>query len=404
MEESAVRDTTISEPSTAAVHVETESGSGVALMLAFAWMNDPAALSFERAFAFAMNREGLGGHVTIVRPGSPFEAASACDSLTASDGPLLLVFVGDEGSAAAVTLRSAESGMPLLKVTADQRAYTSFGPRIFEFLPSGRMQAAAMGRFAARELELKHLMVLAPNDAKGRAHAEGFREAVDRLGPDVEILRFYPAQATSVRNEVADIFAGQSRTERGGLPLQSALSPNERTAMFGNPSSGEVLFGAADSEDTADSIEPEGFFFVLSPERVEMFSSQLPRLPAGTTLLGNSSWLNPDALARWTSLTNGMYIVAPLLPQGKDTVTILGDFEIAQGRAAEAWELLGLDAGTFTARLMKRQPQTRGEIARLIPALTPFVGSAVEVDFSKGNENRAARILQYEYGELREIR
>lgn len=383
-----------------------EAGAGLVLMLGFLWPDDPAAVGFERAFRFALNHSGYHGSFTVVRPGSPFETAAACDSLGKADGPLLIVFAGDEGLAAAAAFRTVACQLPLLKITADQRSYAEVGPRIFEFLPSGHKQADEMGWFAAKDLGLATAMILAPDDAKGRAHAEGFRDSMTRENGTIEAKQFYPTFATNVRDEITGLFGNEERKARGAPPLQGVLTEEERTTMFGNPLGGEVLFGRGDSDSLSqfDSAESEGLFFVVVPERVEAYASQLPRLPEGTVLLGNSSWLNEDALARYPSLTEGMYLVAPLLPQGDDTAGLLLSYQESAGSPADEWEFLGLDAGEFTGLVMSRHPRTRKDVVHVLSSMPPFSGAAVEVDFSEGNENRAARIFQYEYGEFHEVR
>jgi len=383
-----------------------EAGSGLVLMLGFAWPDDPAAVGFERAFRFALNRSDYRSGLTVVRPGSPLETASLCDSLAKTGGPLLIVFAGDEGSAAAAVFRTAEHRLPLLKITADQRSYTSLSPRVFEFLPSGQTQAEMMGQFAAVNLGLSVGMILAPEDAKGRAHEEGFRKGITRTGGVIEAKEFYPTLATNVRSEISGLFGNEKRKARGASLLPGALTEEERTAMFGDPQGGEMLLGGDDTDSMVvfDSDEAEGFYFVLAPERMEMYASQLTRLPEGTVLLGNSSWLNEPALARYPSLTNGMYLAAPLLPQGNESTGGLSDYRQMTSAAADAWELLGLDAGEFTGLVLSRNPRTRREVVQALSSIPRYEGAAVTVDFSEGRENRAARILRYEYGELREIR
>ncbi|MDD5089170.1 MAG: ABC transporter substrate-binding protein [bacterium] len=383
-----------------------ETGAGLVLMLGFSWMDDSAAVGFERAFRFALNRSQYVGRFDVVRPGSPFETLSLCDSLAMTGGPLLAIFAGDEGSAAAAAMRAAEQGIPLLKITADQRSYTEIGDRVFEFLPSGQKQAEVLGRFAALDLGLAVGMILTPQDAKGRAHAAGFAKGTTQAGGRIEAERFYPAFAANVRNEIAELLGNEQRKARGALPLTGALTEEEREQMFGDPLGGEMLLGGRDADSLmpSGSVGSEGLYFVVAPERVETFASQLTRLPEGTILLGNSSWLNENALARYPSLTEGMYLTAPLLQHGDETAPLLAIYQESNGSLADAWELLGLDAGDFVSQVMNRSPRSRQDVVHQLSSMPPFAGAAVTVDFSEGKENRAARILQFEAGEFRVVR
>jgi hypothetical protein len=311
----------------------------------------------------------------------------------------LVAFAGDEGPAAAVALLSAKHRVPVLKLTSDARSYTVMSPYVFEFLTGGERQAEVLGRFAAKTLRLEQLMILSPADTRGRVLASSFRSGVEQAGGRVEDARVYEPESQNVRPELAAIFSSESRMSSGRPPLTAALTPEERTEAFGDSQRGEVLFsGEIDSTSPPPRLG-EGVFFVVSPEKAESYTGQLTLLPPGTMLLGNSSWVSAGVLSGEHAGVEGMHIVVPLLPQVVEKDALLSGYEAETGGEANEWELLGLDAGSFVGKLAA-SPRAKQDWAKVIPQMPRFSGRAVEVDFGGAHENRVAKILRFENGEL----
>jgi hypothetical protein len=121
-------------------------------------------------------------------------------------------------------------------------------------------------------------------------------------------------------------------------------------------------------------------------------------------LYGNSSWIDLDALSKQSTVTEGMFIAAPLLPEATQQDTLLQLYQRAVGDTASAWELLGLDAAEFVGKIMARKPRDRASLREDILRSAPYSGRAVTVDFKGTHENKSARVLKYENGELEPVR
>jgi ABC-type branched-subunit amino acid transport system substrate-binding protein len=381
--------------------------SDIILLMAFDWADDPAALELERGFFFALRRVVDSSNVAIIKVESPIECAQACDSLMVPSGPHLIVFAGDDGAAAVVALKSAASHTPILKLTSDAQSVSKLSSSVFEFLPSAAAQGDILGKFAVRNLNVTAAMLLSERDLRGHAAVAGFRHGFAAAGGSIEAARDYAPDASSVRGELTDLFSSQSRLSHGGKPLNEALSSSERTEAFGDSMRGEVLFDQSKADsDTVDSVavNREGLFFALSTEKLELFSSQLPTVPEGTILLGNSGWINLETLKRHQNALDGMYMVAPLLSQGTDSNSVLSAYMQETKADAGAWELLGLDVGAFVGHLMASAPRNRADVAKALLNAPHFTGAAVIVDFDGSQENKSARILRFEDGVLRVLR
>jgi len=408
---------TSSEQTAQAAASESEAGSAappktqsapaaagkVILLISFSWSNDPAE-DIQKSFTYASRQAFPPFTMDVVRRGSALETAVACDSLMQQNDVRLVIYAGDEGAAAGVALLSAKHRVPVLKLTSDARSFAELSPYLCEFLPSAKRQAEVLGDYAVRDLRLAQMMNLYPLDARGAALAEGFRQGVEKAGGAVEVAKTYPPEAPNIRVELAAVFSDENRLKQGKTPLKAALTPQERAEAFGDAKGGEVLFSDEEGDSLSEiPLQGEGFFLALSPDKVEPYSTQLSLLPKGVVLLGNSSWINRDVLARQQMITEGMYISSPLLPQPAERDDLLSGYEGEKGSQANEWELLGLDAGDFVGRLMA-VPKGRQELIKAIPQVPQFSGRAIIVDFGGGRENRMVRLLHLTNGELAPVR
>lgn len=400
-----MRDEPIPSPAAGPAAIPAHGYGEVVLLLSFTWPGDADA-DLLRSFRFAAARANPQLTFDVIQTGSAFEAAAACEGLMQRSDMVLLVFAGDEAAAAPVALMSAQYRVPALKISGGSRPSSRFSPYFFEFLPSGEMQAAALGEFAVRYWGIDNAMALFPDDAFGRAQAEGFRAGLNAAGGNLEAAISYSPELPSIRKDLERALTNELRLARGGAPLFTALSAEERAMAFGDSTGGEVLYleSAADSLRAAPPDPAEVLFISVHPDRLDAYAGQVT-LPSGaTTLLGNSSWINEDVLARYNSATERMFIVAPILPEGLGRSPLL-DAYIADGNGAPSdWELLGLDAGDYVGRIMSGDAVQRGTMVDIIAQSPVYTGGSVTVDFAGGRENRAAHILQYVNYELQVVR
>jgi hypothetical protein len=369
--------------------------------MAFPDPEDPAPISLERGFRYASNYGTAPFPVTIVRVSSSFEAARAAKDLMSQDSLLMLLFAGDEGSAMVVTLLSSEYSVPVLKLTSNLRSFTEFSPSLFEFLPSGRTQSESLGEYATRDLDLPYSLILAAENEEGDEMSRSFSNGVTSSGGTVDGLILYPPSTSTVRRELSDLFSSEPRVARGEVPPSSVLTKKEREQLFGGEGAGEVLTQTVQAPPGAPT---ESFYFSLTADNIANFSSQLSIVPTGTILFGNSSWLDTPALEKQSRVTNGMFIVAPLLPEVPDSSDYVMRYEDAIGAIPDPWEILGIDAGEFVGTRIVSVYSSRSAIKKGLPDDAEYRGLGVVADFRGGHENSYARILQYRGGNILVIR
>lgn len=394
---------TIAEAIVQNAALSPESENCVVLLLSFAWMDGPAE-DILRSFVYSARQQLPPYSADVVISGSPLDAVLACDSLMQRQNVRLVVFAGDEGTAISVALLSAEHKVPVLKLTSDSRALTSLSPYLFELLPSGVKQAEELGIFAVRDLHLADLMVLNPQDVRGTLLEAGFRKGASRAGGNVLESKKYHSETNNIRPDLAAIFSADGRIASGRKPLQAALTPEERATAFGDSQSGEVLFTGRDDDSTITvELSGEGLLAVVSPDKVDAYAGQMNLIPKGTTLLGNSSWINLRNSVSASITVDGIYITVPILPEILEKDAAVLGYEAETGMSVNEWELLGLDAGEFVGKVLAN-PRGRQDIAKAIPQMPVFNGRAVDVDFGGSHENRRVKVLQFKNGEFVSVR
>ena len=336
---------------------------------------------------------------------------SACDSLMAEDGPArLLVFAGDEGAAAAVALMSAEYHMPVLKLTSDTRSFARFSDSLYEFLPSMELQSQRLAEYAAKDLKLPTAVTLTPEDARGRALGDGFRQRPRKpQRPNLLAQRFYhprsvryPARRGGCCFPIRAARARRHRAERGA----AARTSGRRCSAIRSRARCCLPRAARDSATAAAPAAGQGSF--LLRDRARKGRS----LRAATSVAARG-----HAAVRQQQLDGFRGALAPAVGDRRHvhqraaaaahrrSRRVLGCLSSRQhNRDATDWERLGLDAGPVCQPGHGGPDRARGSDVRGGSAETPFTGRAVIVEYAGGRENRAVRVVRFENRELRLVR
>jgi hypothetical protein len=373
----------------------------VALILSFGGPGDPDAEDLERAFHYAAEHAASPFSVSIVHAASTFDAANAAARAMQSDATRLVICAGDEGAAVAVALLSKQYQTPVLKITSEPHSFTNLSAWLYEFLPSLEAQGEVLGDYVVRSRQCRFACTLTSDDDRGNALAVGFRSGVERAKAVVNGEEHYKPGSPRIMPELTGIYRAQAEGAADGA---SALSAGEREELFGDSTGGEVLATTSASDEAGGPEMQDALFFALTSDRIDAYAAQLKKLSRHTLLCGNSGWIHPSALARNRRVTADMVIVAPMLPEPRDTTQLLTDYADATDMPAGEWELLGLDAGEYVSRLLAARPSSRQDVLRVLNELDEFDGAAVQVDFRYGHENRGARLLRFNGGQLEVLR
>jgi ABC-type branched-subunit amino acid transport system substrate-binding protein len=372
--------------------------SAVVVLLAFPEGEAPEARALRQSMEFALRHSSPRVSVVFKEVASTYECAQTARQILADEKTQLLVFAGDEGSASSLALLSDRYQIPVLMLTGYAHSFTDLSDYVFEFLPSRFTQSLALAQFAAKDLQIRSFLELVASDDEGRALEEGFRRGVERAGGAVKAVEWYSPRAPSVRAPLRSLFATSKGDSKDEAQLSAALTDSELTALWGGSEGEVLLLNREDSLQVLTQGAKEALFFAIPSGRVADMASQMGSLPPQTILLGNSAWIDEQALEQFTEISKGLIVAAPLIPEIDEPGFLQQLYEDSVERRAGLWELLGMDAATFIATVMTRQPASRQAMKDALRGISPFEGTSVRLDFQEGRENRAVRILRYEEG------
>ena len=203
----------------------------------------------------------------------------------------------------------------------------------------------------------------------------------------------------SIRAPLRDLFTPPRGENEPEKLLSTALTDSEMAALWGT-NEGEVLL--LKEEDSLTTITrtptPTGkraLFFCIPSGRATEMISQMGTLPRRTTFLGNSAWIDAEALQEYPEVSDGLIIAAPLLPEAKFRGLMQQVYEDSIGQKASLWELLGIDAAKFVGEIVSKKPESRSAFKETLEQTESFFGTSVQLDFMGGRENQAVRILEY---------
>ena len=375
------------------------SSGAVVVLLAFPDRDAPEARALRRAMEFAAARGHLRFPVVFHEVVSSHECAQTAIRLFENETVGLVVFAGDEGSATTLAVLSKQYQTPVLFLTGYTSSLCDLSDYLFEFMPSRKTQGFALGKYAGEELEIRSVLELVVDDEEGRALEAGFREGAEETGAAVVGREWFLPTAHSIRAPLRDLFTPpRGENEPEGL-LSTALTDSEMAALWGT-SKGEVLL--LKEEDSLMTITrtsaPKGkraLFFCIPSGRASNMISQMGTLPRRTTFLGNSAWIDIEALKEYPEISDGLIIAAPLLPEVKFRGLMQQVYEDSIGQKASLWELLGIDAAKFVGEIVSTKPESRNAFKEALEQTEPFFGTSVQLDFMGGRENQAVRILKY---------
>lgn len=372
--------------------------SAVVVLLAFPEGEAPEAHALRQSMEFALRHSSPRVSVVFKEVGSTYECAQTARQILADEKTQLLVFAGDEGSASTLALLSDRYQIPVLMLTGYAHSFTDLSDYVFEFLPSRFTQSLALAQFAAKDLQIRSFLELVASDDEGRALEEGFRRGVERAGGTVKAVEWYSPRAPSVRAPLRSLFATSKGDSKDDAQLSAALTDSELTALWGGSEGEVLLLNREDSLQVLTERAKNALFFAIPTGRVADMASQMGSLPSQTILLGNSAWIDDQAMEQFPEVSKGLIVAAPLIPEIDEPGLLQQLYEDSVARKAGLWELLGMDAATFIATVMTRQPASRQAMKDALRDISPFEGSSVRLDFQKGRENQTVRILRYEEG------
>jgi hypothetical protein len=369
----------------------------IVVLLAFPEEEVPEARALKQSIEFAVEHGSVRFPVVFREVTSSLECAQAAEQVLSGETVRLLLFAGDEGSATTLALLSGKYQVPVLMLTGYPHSLTNLSDYVFEFLPSRFTQSQALAQFAVKDLKIHSFLELADSNEEGRALEQGFRQSATAAGGIIEASEWYPASTPSIRASLRNLFSALPGGAQGDSELSAAVSDSELNTLWG-AGNGEVLLLGKEDSLKPQKAAHEALFLAIPSGRAADMASQIATLLGDRVLLGNSAWIDPQALQEFPEIDGSLIVAAPLLPDVEAVDGLQQLYEDSCQRKCSLWELLGLDAGVFVGNVMAGQPDSPGQVYQVLRSSPVFTGISVQLDFHEGRENRIVRILRYDDG------
>lgn len=307
---------------------------------------------------------GLGERAAelIVRDtrGAPQTAREVLEGLIKDQD--VIAVIGPLRSEVAESVASAAevAGLPMLLLSQRDAKPGRF---VFQIALTPTIQAAALSRFAVKELELSRFGILHPGDVYGSVLAEAFKREVARNNARVVGMQSYPAGA---REFAVERLSVKQWHEKDGL---------------------------------------EAVFLPDSAETAGLLGGELRRATPQLALLGGSAWNDRKALSDVSlGLEGGIFVDGFFEASNRPaTRTFVEAFENAYGSTPGILEAQAYDAGRIARRVLSLGGRNRNDFATHLATLGDYDGASGHMRFTSGGVTRQVFVLQLTRGVIREI-
>ncbi|MEH7342560.1 ABC transporter substrate-binding protein [Bacillus sp. JJ1532] len=220
--------------------------------------------------------------------GIPTEGVNAAQKLITQDK--VSAILGNFNSSVTMAVRSVTEREKVVQLTPGSTADEITEPNheyMFRNLNPNSAQGPAMAKYAASELNLKNIAILAENTDYGRSGADAFKETIEGKGDKISSVEFYNqgdkdfyAQLTKIKNANPDgIYISGLLTE-GAQILKQARDLGIDTQWLGlggftNDNFPTLAEGAAEGMIHVSYFEPGAYdYFPDSKDFVENYNKK----------------------------------------------------------------------------------------------------------------------------------
>ncbi len=328
--------------------------------------------------------------------------------------------------------------IPLLSPTANETGITKSGPYMFQLNPDLSMHGKAIARYAIREMGLKRLAVLAPNDPMVNELVDQFVNEARRLGADVVAVELYPPDSTTLRDQFMELrraaaagdakisFAGKMQKSKVESILHAGADPKLVDSLLAVD--GEIgvikLLGTrgrriadslhlrlsvplVQSDDIENPITAiDGIFIPLADaEQIGIVASQMAYFNIKTQMLGSAAWYDLTQLESQKRYVDGVVFCSESFVDGDDSAysVFKSSFTNRVGEPPSKYALFGFDAMNLLLSVIQDGARKREDIARSLGTVDGFHGLHTTVSFDNRRVNAVMNVLRYHRNEIKKI-
>jgi ABC-type branched-subunit amino acid transport system substrate-binding protein len=363
-----------------------------------------------------------GGLRVLVRDtgGTPDGAAAAVRALAAQPevraviGPMLTEEVQAAADAA------AEAGLPLLTLTRHE-SVADAGAGVFRLSLTRAMEAEILADHAVRELGLRRVAILYPQDDYGREFEELLWQAVEARGARVVGVAGYTPGAGDFTAPIRQLVGWTllDDTQRARLAQRdaeraaAAAAGIADTETAGSPANDRAAVPAAGrgfewSDPDADALPPvvdfDALFVPDAPDLLAGLAQQLASEGVeGVVLFGPSAWYHADMLRRGGTRMEGTFFTSSFDPSHPAPMVqeFVSRYESSFGEDASVFAAQGFDAANLVTLQLARGAHDRVAVRDSLLSMGLYPGVSGPMAFeSDGNARKRPFLVGIRSGQL----
>ncbi len=351
--------------------------------------------------------------------GTPDGAAAAVRALATQPdvraviGPMLTEEVQAAADAA------AEAGVPLLALTRHE-SVAKAGSGVFRLALTRAMEAEVLADHAVRDLGLRRIAILYPQDDYGREFEELLWQAIEARGARIVGVAGYPPGARDFSKPIRQLVGwtllddvqrarlAQREADRvaaaaAGESAAAAARPDEDRAAV--PLSGRG-FTASDPEDDAlpPIVDFDGLFVPDAPDMVGILAQQLASEGVeGVVLFGPSAWYHAELLRRGGTRMEGTFFTSSFDPSHPAPLVqeFVRRYRSGFGEDPSAFAAQGFDAANLVALQLLGGAVDRAAVRDALLATERYPGVSGPTSFGgDGNARKRPFLVGVRSGQL----
>jgi branched-chain amino acid transport system substrate-binding protein len=310
------------------------------------------------------------------------KAALGCREFIYEDSVVCVIGPLRSESVASAAVVANNSQVPLITPTASKEGLASLGDFVFQLSPSPERKGRNLGEFVVRHQKLKEFIILLPEGEGTESEALAFKEMVEQLGGNLQVIQYYPTGTTDFSPYLQEI----------------------KNVLLGFPPS------QAQEEDDGSFFDEipvwvDGFFISADQSGIYDILSHIANLNIYATIIGTEECGDKQVLEFAKNIDREVIFSSTSFPREDNPLwqDVSEVYSNKYEREADQVSMLGYDAMSLLLSILEKV--TSPENIRDALLLTEdFKGAAGEVDFDAEGENSKTPIYKQEKGVIKRVR
>ena len=281
--------------------------------------------------------------------------------------------------------------VPLITPTSNQEGIADLGDFIFQFSPSTRKIGEAVARFAVKELNIRDVVVISPDDSYGQDATLGFQTEAEESEAEILIQEVYTPGSTDFGPQLKKIreLLWEKKMEReGGFDSTKYLDKS------GEPIPLDEI-----------PVEVDGFFLPVYPEEIALISPQIAFFKIQTRLLGTEGWGQKEILNLSRQFTDGVVFASDFYQQENSSFgrKFKEDFELSFKKTPDKVAFLSYFSMRFLLDALKNASAPEDIRSNLLK-IKGVREIEDKIDLGPGGENTSIGIYVFQNGEIERVK